>query len=55
MKFYTDARKDGDFEYAIGSALEAILSSPQFLFRLEQAPTTLRARSEEHTSELQSH
>jgi hypothetical protein len=43
MKFYTDGRKEGDFEYAIGGAIEAILASPQFLFRLESAPSTLRA------------
>ena len=43
MKFYTDGRKEGDFEYAIGGAIEAILASPQFLFRLESTPTTLRA------------
>ena len=45
MKFYSDSRKEGDFEYAIGGALEAILASPQFLFRLESTPTTLRAGS----------
>ena len=43
MKFYTDSRKEGDFEYAIGGAIEAILTSPQFLFRLEGTPNTLRA------------
>ena len=43
MKFYTESRKEGDFEYAIGGAIEAILASPQFLFRLESTPTTLRA------------
>ena len=43
MTFYTDGRKEGDFEYAIGGAIEAILASPQFLFRLENAPATLRA------------
>jgi mono/diheme cytochrome c family protein len=43
MKFYTDGRKEGDFEYAIGGAIEAILASPQFLFRLETTPSTLRA------------
>ncbi|HYE87769.1 MAG TPA: DUF1592 domain-containing protein, partial [Vicinamibacterales bacterium] len=42
-KFYTDGRKEGDFEYAIGGAIEAILASPQFLFRLESTPGTLRA------------
>ena len=43
MKFYTDSRKEGDFEYAIGGAIEAILASPQFLFRLESTPNALRA------------
>src|SRR5688500_450525 len=43
IKFYTDGRTEGDFEYAIGGAIEAILASPQFLFRLENAPSTLRA------------
>ena len=28
MKFYTDGRKEGDFEYAIGGAIEAILAEP---------------------------
>lgn len=42
-KFYRDARKEGDFEYAIAASIEAILASPQFLFRLESAPQTLRA------------
>ena len=43
MKFYTDSRKEGDFEYAISGAIEAILASPQFLFRLESTPSALRA------------
>jgi mono/diheme cytochrome c family protein len=43
MKFFTDGRKEGDFEYAISGAIEAILASPQFLFRLESTPSTLRA------------
>ena len=43
MKFFTEGRKEGDFEYAIGGAIEALLASPQFLFRLESTPTTMRA------------
>ena len=43
MKFYTDGRKEGDFEYGIGGAIEAILASPQFLFRLEKTPATRHA------------
>jgi cytochrome c551/c552 len=35
MRFYEQGRKERDFEYGIATALEAILASPQFLFRLE--------------------
>jgi hypothetical protein len=38
MAFYAEGRADGDFEYGVTSALEAILASPQFLFRLEPVP-----------------
>jgi mono/diheme cytochrome c family protein len=43
MRFYDDARKEGDFEYGVAAALEAVLASPQFLFKLERTPATLRA------------
>jgi hypothetical protein len=43
MQFYDDGRATRDFEYGIASALEAILASPQFLFRLERSPRTVRA------------
>src|SRR5262245_26329625 len=38
MEFYTQGRRERDFEYGVASALEAILASPQFLFRLESTP-----------------
>jgi Protein of unknown function (DUF1592)/Protein of unknown function (DUF1588)/Protein of unknown function (DUF1587)/Protein of unknown function (DUF1595)/Protein of unknown function (DUF1585)/Planctomycete cytochrome C len=38
MKFFDDGRKEHNFEYGVARALEAILASPQFLFRLEAAP-----------------
>ena len=41
--FYQQGRKKGDFEPAIRFALQAILASPRFVFRLEEVPTTLRA------------
>ncbi|MEP7117321.1 MAG: DUF1592 domain-containing protein [Acidobacteriota bacterium] len=41
--FYQQGRKKGDFEQAIRFALQAILASPRFVFRLEEVPTTLRA------------
>ena len=53
MKFYNDGRKEGDFEYAIGGAIEAILASPQFLFRLEGTPGTLRAGQSYRLSDME--
>ncbi len=43
MGFYQQGRKKGDFEQAIRFALQAILASPRFVFRLEEVPPTLRA------------
>src|SRR6185503_21169597 len=37
MRFYDDERKQGDFEHGVAAAIEAMLVSPQFLFRLEAA------------------
>ncbi|HMF98123.1 MAG TPA: DUF1592 domain-containing protein, partial [Vicinamibacterales bacterium] len=37
MAFYDDGRQTRDFEAGVTSALEAILASPQFVFRLESA------------------
>src|SRR5262249_20835807 len=42
MKFYQDARRIGDFESAVRMALQAILASPHFVFRFEQAPAGVR-------------
>jgi len=38
LKFYREAREAGGFEAGIGSALSAVLVSPQFLFRIEHDP-----------------
>jgi cytochrome c553 len=44
LKFYNEGRKeDSDFESGIKLGLQAILASPRFLFRLEEAPQTIRA------------
>jgi hypothetical protein len=45
MRFYDEGRKVRDFEYGVASALEAILASPDFLFRLEAAPQTSGQRA----------
>jgi hypothetical protein len=38
MEFYARGRKTGDFENGVRLAVQSILVSPRFLFRLEQAP-----------------
>jgi hypothetical protein len=38
MAFYDRGRKNASFERGIAKALEAILASPQFLFKLEEPP-----------------
>ena len=38
MQFYGDGRKGKDFEAGIRAALQTLLASPQFLFRLEEVP-----------------
>jgi hypothetical protein len=43
MKFYDQGRKEGgNFEAGMRMALQAILASPQFIFRLEEAPATAK-------------
>jgi len=42
LKFYEQGRTDGDFEAGVRTALQAVLASPRFLFRLEQAPPAAR-------------
>jgi hypothetical protein len=41
MTFFARGRSDRNFEYGITKALEAILASPQFLFRIEETPARL--------------
>ena len=38
MSFFTLGRQSGDFESGVRMALQAILASPSFVFRLEQMP-----------------
>jgi cytochrome c551/c552 len=40
MRLYDEGRAEGDFERGIAASLEAILVSPQFLFRLEPVRST---------------
>jgi mono/diheme cytochrome c family protein len=42
MTFYADARKGADFESGVRAAVQALLASPHFLFRLEEMPAGAR-------------
>ncbi|MGE3277855.1 MAG: DUF1592 domain-containing protein [Vicinamibacterales bacterium] len=42
MGFYDRGRKDGDFETGVRMALQAILASPKFVFRLEETPAGVK-------------
>ena len=41
MAFYREGRSEGDFDEGIGRALSAVLTSPEFLFRVELDPDGL--------------
>ena len=43
LRFFQEGRAKGDFESGIRLAVQAMLASPRFIFRMEQAPQTLRA------------
>jgi hypothetical protein len=43
MRFYEQGRKGGDFESGVRTALQAILASPDFLFRIETKPAAVHA------------
>lgn len=43
MSFYDSGRKDGGFEAGIETALQRILASPKFVFRVERDPVGLPA------------
>jgi mono/diheme cytochrome c family protein len=38
MPFYTDARREGNFDFGVQGAIERMLVSPQFLYRAERTP-----------------
>jgi hypothetical protein len=43
MAFYDQGVKDGGFESGVRTALQAVLASPHFVFRMEEAPTQVAA------------
>ena len=53
MTFYARGRKAKNFEAGITKAIEAMLASPQFLFRVEESPRLRSASSGEAGSPVQ--
>lgn len=53
LKFYHEAKEAGGFEAGIGSALSAILVSPEFLFRIERDPADMAPATAYPISDLE--
>jgi len=53
MKFYSEARKSGDFESGIEMGLRSVLVSPEFLFRVERDPAGLPANTAYRVNDLE--
>jgi len=53
LTLYKEARRDRDFEAAIGMALEGILTSPEFLFRIERDPPAVAPGTAYRVSDLE--
>jgi hypothetical protein len=53
MSFYASGRKDGSFDDGIETALERVLVSPQFLYRIEAPPVTRTASGNYRVSDLE--
>jgi len=51
--FYTNGRAEGSFEDGIESALERMLVSPKFLYRIEAAPAVVPASGNHRISNLE--
>jgi hypothetical protein len=52
MKLYRQARQKGDFDAGIELAVSAVLVNPQFLFRIEQDPAGIAAKTPYRVSDL---
>jgi mono/diheme cytochrome c family protein len=53
MPFYTAGKTEGGFDRGIQKALERVLVSPQFLFRIETDPASTAPGSTHHVSDLE--
>ncbi|MGE3512220.1 MAG: DUF1592 domain-containing protein, partial [Vicinamibacterales bacterium] len=53
LSIYAEGRADRDFDHGIERAIEATLSSPKFLIRLEREPAGLQAGAQYKLSDLE--
>jgi mono/diheme cytochrome c family protein len=53
MPFYTSGRQEGGFDIGIQKALERLLVSPQFLFRIERDPANVAVGTPYRISDLE--
>ena len=51
MRFYTEGRKTS-FEEGVRTAIQAMLASPNFVFRLEEAPASVKAGTNYRVSDV---
>jgi hypothetical protein len=52
MAFYDEGAREGGFEVGIRTALEAMLASPHFVFRIEEMPASAKAGTRYALSDL---
>jgi hypothetical protein len=52
LRFYKEARAEGDFESGVEMALRSVLVSPEFLFRVEQDPAGVAPNTAYRLSDL---
>ena len=53
LNFYQEGRNGGDFESGIRTALQAILASPEFVFRFERTPQSIAPGANYRISDLE--
>lgn len=53
LTFYDSGRKDGSFDVGIRTALQAILASPGFVFRVERVPANAKAGQTYRISDIE--
>jgi hypothetical protein len=53
VQFFKDARSEGDFDAGIEMAIRAILTSPEFLFRVERDPSNAKPNENYRISDVE--